>query len=250
MPEFKSSSEHRQVKDSVIKAGVIALEWFKKDPEYWEKDDGSLISKADIEINNSKFYFNILKNGSNGLAECYIRDEFTTSDLTSLIELTAKNIDLTHRFSGILQIQLLKNYSLIFLFIGLMSDRNIIDHPLPRFILQFVFLISFILIADLKINRINLDFFDILLSIDIFNIFFTGLCLIILINGSNFLDGLNSLVSGYFLIVSICIYLLCNKLNSNFDILGLQILIIALIIFSQNTPGLTSSIEEGEGMVF
>ena len=52
MPEFKSSSEHRQVKDSVIKAGVIALEWFKKDPEYWEKDDGSLISKADIEINN------------------------------------------------------------------------------------------------------------------------------------------------------------------------------------------------------
>ena len=128
-------------------------------------------------------------------------------------------------------LQLLKNYCLIFLFIGLMSDRNIIDHPLPRFILQFVFLISFILIADLKINRINLDFFDILLSIDIFNIFFTGLCLIILINGSNFLDGLNSLVSGYFLIVSICIYLLCNKLNSNFDILGLQILIIALIIF-------------------
>jgi UDP-N-acetylmuramyl pentapeptide phosphotransferase/UDP-N-acetylglucosamine-1-phosphate transferase len=128
-------------------------------------------------------------------------------------------------------LQLLKNYSLIFLFIGLMSDKNIIDHPLPRFILQFVFLISFILIADLKINKINLDFFDTLLSINTFNIFFTGLCLIILINGSNFLDGLNSLVAGYFLIVSICIYLLCNKLNSNFDIFGLQILIIALIIF-------------------
>ena len=65
--------------------------------------------KADIKINNSKFYFNILKGGSTGLAECYVRDEFETSDLTSLIELTAKNIDLTHRFSGILQFQLLKN---------------------------------------------------------------------------------------------------------------------------------------------
>ena len=65
--------------------------------------------KADIKINNPKFYFNILKGGSTGLAECYVRDEFSTSDLTSLIELTAKNIDLTHRFSGILNNSLLKN---------------------------------------------------------------------------------------------------------------------------------------------
>ena len=65
--------------------------------------------KADIEVNNTKFYFNILKGGSTGLAESYVRDEFKTSDLTSLIELVAKNINLTHRFSGILQIKLLKN---------------------------------------------------------------------------------------------------------------------------------------------
>ena len=65
--------------------------------------------KADIEVKNSKFYFNILKGGSTGLAESYVRDEFKTSDLTSLIELTAKNINLTHRFSGILQFKLFKN---------------------------------------------------------------------------------------------------------------------------------------------
>ena len=45
-----------------------------------------------------------------------MRDEFKTSDLTSLIELTAKNINLTHRFSGILQIKLLKNLFRNFLF--------------------------------------------------------------------------------------------------------------------------------------
>ena len=42
--------------------------------------------KADIKVNSSEFYFNILKGGSTGLAECYVRNEFTTTDLTSLIE--------------------------------------------------------------------------------------------------------------------------------------------------------------------
>ena len=65
--------------------------------------------KANIKINTPKFYLNILKGGSTGLAECYVRDEFSTPDLTSLIELTAKNIDLTYRFSGVLNIRFLKN---------------------------------------------------------------------------------------------------------------------------------------------
>ena len=65
--------------------------------------------KANIKINTPKFYLNILKGGSTGLAECYVRDEFSTPDLTSLIELTAKNIDLAYRFSGVLNIRFLKN---------------------------------------------------------------------------------------------------------------------------------------------
>lgn len=65
--------------------------------------------KADIKVNDPKFYFNILKGGSTGLAESYVRDGFSTSDLTSLIELTARNIDLTNTFLGILKISFLKN---------------------------------------------------------------------------------------------------------------------------------------------
>ena len=52
MQEFNPSSEHNLVKESVIKAGKLALKWFKKDPEQWKKDDGTLVSKADIEIND------------------------------------------------------------------------------------------------------------------------------------------------------------------------------------------------------
>jgi myo-inositol-1(or 4)-monophosphatase len=49
---FKPSSEHNLVKESILEAGKLAIKWFRKDPEQWEKDDGSLVSKADIEIND------------------------------------------------------------------------------------------------------------------------------------------------------------------------------------------------------
>ena len=91
----------------LIKNGSLNLTNYSKENIIFGELDN--VIKADIKIVNPNFYFNILKGGSTGLAECYIRDEFTTSDLTSLIELTAKNIDLTHRFSGILMNTFLKN---------------------------------------------------------------------------------------------------------------------------------------------
>ena len=90
-----------------IKEGSLNLKNYDGLNQFYGKINSTL--KADIEVYNSKFYFNILKGGSTGLAESYIRGDFKTLDLTSLIELTAKNINLTHRFSGILQIKLLKN---------------------------------------------------------------------------------------------------------------------------------------------
>jgi len=90
-----------------IKGGSLNLKNYNQDIKIFGEPNG--IVKADIAVHNPKFYFNILKGGSTGLAECYVRDEFTTSDLTALIELTAKNINLTHRFSGILRIKFLKN---------------------------------------------------------------------------------------------------------------------------------------------
>ena len=65
--------------------------------------------KANIKIHNPKFFFNIIKDGSNALAESYIKNDFETSNLPSLIELTAKNIKITHEFSGILNISYLNN---------------------------------------------------------------------------------------------------------------------------------------------
>ena len=65
--------------------------------------------KSQIKIHDPKFYFNIIRGGSSALAESYIKNDFETSNLPSLIELTAKNINLTHEFAGVLNISSLKN---------------------------------------------------------------------------------------------------------------------------------------------
>ena len=64
---------------------------------------------ADIKIINSKFYLNIILGGSSGLGEAHINKDFYSSNLTNLIELTARNINLIYSFSGSLKLQRFKN---------------------------------------------------------------------------------------------------------------------------------------------
>ena len=72
--------------------------------------DSSSFLKTNLKINDPNFCFNILKKGSSGLGESYINGEFETENLTSLIELSAKNINITHKFSGFFQFSLLKSF--------------------------------------------------------------------------------------------------------------------------------------------
>ena len=64
---------------------------------------------ADIKINSSRFYFNIIIGGSSALGEAHMSKDFYSSNLTNLIELTARNIKLVHSFSGSLRVQKIKN---------------------------------------------------------------------------------------------------------------------------------------------
>ena len=63
--------------------------------------------KADLKIKSSSLSYNLIKGGSVGLAECYMRDEFETSNLSNLIELAARNISIIHKFSGVLDLKFL-----------------------------------------------------------------------------------------------------------------------------------------------
>ena len=97
-------------------------------------------------------------------------------------------------------------FSAIFL-IGFFSDRKILISAKIRFFFQIFLILSFVIITDLKILTSKIELFDMMLNNRLFAYFFSSFCLLILINGSNFIDGLNGLLISYSLIV---IYILGN----------------------------------------
>ena len=104
---YKISENFVLTKLKIINSGKLILQNYNGESYIFGNSDDILEVK--IKIYNPKFYFNIIKGGSNAFAESYIKNDFETSNLPSLIELTAKNIDVTHKFSGILNISSLNN---------------------------------------------------------------------------------------------------------------------------------------------
>ena len=97
----------------LIKKGHLILTNY--DDEKYLFGDPSQKLKVKIKINKPGLTYQIVKSGSTGLAEAYMRGDFETDDLTNLIELTAKNIKLVYKFSGLLDFSLfnkLKNFLL------------------------------------------------------------------------------------------------------------------------------------------
>ena len=90
--------------------------------------------------------------------------------------------------------------------IGLLSDIKIINSAKLRIILQFIVIFSLIISFDLKILSTRIDLFDKLLETNFINYLFVSFCILIIVNGSNFIDGLNTLVIGYYLIITVIIY--------------------------------------------
>ena len=101
-------------------------------------------------------------------------------------------------------------FFLVFL-IGFLSDTNILKSANLRFILQIFFLIIFISFLDISIKSIRVEFIDNLFQNIFFKIFFSTFCILVLINGTNFIDGLNTLVIGYYFLVLIFINVVLNE---------------------------------------
>ena len=108
--------------------------------------------------------------------------------------------------------------SLLFI-LGLLSDTNFLDKPKLRLFLQFIILTFFVLGLKLEVFPTRIDFIDNNLQNTYFSYFFTVFCLLILINGSNFIDGLNGLLLGY--LILILFFLIKLKMTS---FIGVEIL--------------------------
>jgi len=124
------------------------------------------------------------------------------------------------------------SFVLIF-FMGLLSDYKLFNSPKKRLFFQTLVILFFIFYSEIEILSTRIDFFDYLLKNNYVNLLFTAFCILILINGSNFIDGLNSLVIGYYSII--LIVLLNSSLNLYFDKnLLVNFLFVLLILFIFN----------------
>ena len=91
---------------------------------------------------------------------------------------------------------------------------------------------------------------DNLISNHTFSIIFTLFCILILMNGSNFIDGVNLNLIGYYLVVSLILFILSNKYSFILDMNNLKINIIFLIlILLINSSGKVISGDSGAYLI-
>lgn len=131
------------------------------------------------------------------------------------------------------ELLILKISLLFILFLGLLSDKNILPSPKIRIIFQFLILFFLVYYSDLKIQNLENDYLNFILSYDQINLFFTIFCLAILLNGSNFIDGLNGLLSGYFLLLLLSIFFVSFRYEGIIFVYQdeVKIIFLSLLIF-------------------
>lgn len=128
-------------------------------------------------------------------------------------------------------------YILPFLIIGILADIKEKFSPKIRLISQIFFFFILVNFNEVKVSSIDLIFFDELLENNFINLFFVIFCLVTVLNGHNFMDGLNSLVIGNFILIllSICFidfYLYPNAIE--FKSILQNLIIICLVFFLFN----------------
>ncbi len=97
----------------LIKHGFLEIQ--NHDSKIYKFGNESELLRAKIKINKPGLTFQIIKSGSVGLAEAYMRNEFETDNLTNLIEITAKNIKIVYKFSGIFDLSMINKLKSIFI---------------------------------------------------------------------------------------------------------------------------------------
>ena len=121
--------------------------------------------------------------------------------------------------------------------IGISSDKKYLSSPNVRLLLQTILILFSLYLLDLKIIETRIDLLDKLLKFDLISIIFTAFCILILMNGSNFIDGINCNLVLYYLLITILIivinddsfYLFVNK--KDLFILSIFLFIILFLNF-------------------
>ena len=118
-------------------------------------------------------------------------------------------------------------------FIGFLSDTKLLSSPKLRLFLQLIFVLFFVLYFKIEVTPTKIEFVDLLLENKYLSFLFSIFCFMILINGSNFIDGLNGLLLGYILLIlfilnsnNLIILNGVNEIERNFLFFSLILIII------------------------
>ena len=129
----------------------------------------------------------------------------------------------------------------LILILGIFSDIRSNFSPKGRIIFQLIIIIFFVVInKEILINKTNIEILDLLLTSKIGKYLFTIFCIITLLNGFNFMDGVNGFVSGYILSILVILNLISLKITGNYyfnDLIYLFFIFFLFNIFGQSFLG-------------
>jgi UDP-GlcNAc:undecaprenyl-phosphate GlcNAc-1-phosphate transferase len=116
--------------------------------------------------------------------------------------------------------------SLLLFTLGFLDYLKIKIKPNIRLALMLILLVFCMNIFSIQITRSGLEFLDLWLENNIFQICFVLLCFLFIINGANLVDGFNGLLGIHFLLIN-SIFLVINLFGQN---VSLSIILSAQII--------------------
>ena len=111
---------------------------------------------------------------------------------------------------------------------GILSDLKLIRSAKKKLLLQIFFILFYIIFNDIQLSDTRIDFLDMILRNNYINYFFVTFCILIIVNGSNFIDGMNTLCIGYYLLITSIIYYL--KLSDLISIENISILYLFIVL--------------------
>ena len=119
-------------------------------------------------------------------------------------------------------------FSLAILILGILSDLKLIRSAKKKLLLQIFFILFYIIYNDVQLSDTRIDFLNMILRNNYINYFFVTFCILIIVNGSNFIDGMNTLCIGYYLLITSIIYYL--KLSDLISIENISILYLFIVL--------------------
>ena len=118
--------------------------------------------------------------------------------------------------------------------IGLIDDYGFKINPNIRLLCLFIILLLFFYIFDLKLRTTGIGILDSFINIYNLQYITVSICFLIIINGSNFIDGVNGNLSIHYIILFLFIFLITPPLQEGLkiEVQSLLICFVAFLIFN------------------